>query len=83
MKICPAVPASCAAHALAGVAKLSIKTSLPATPARASAAAVPSRASTSSSSSPSGGVEVENEWVSARSAVPSGRITRASRGRLM
>jgi hypothetical protein len=83
VKSCPAVPASCAVHALAGVAKLSISASFPAAPARARDSAVPSRPSTSSSSRPSGGVDVENEWVRARSAVPSGRITRASRGKLM
>ena len=79
-KIWPRVPASCAVHALPGVAKPSMRASLPVAPARASASPVPSPPSTSSASSPSGGVVVEKEWVRAGRDVPSGRTIRASRG---
>jgi len=80
VKIWPSVPASCAAHALAGVAKLSTRASLPRAPARVSVSRVPSPPSTSSASTPSGPVEMENECVSASSTVSSGRSTRASIG---
>ena len=80
VKSWPSVPASCAAHAFAGVAKLSTRASLPRAPARASVSTVPSPPSTSSASRPSGPVEVENECVSAPITVPSGRSTRDSSG---
>jgi hypothetical protein len=80
VKTWPRVPASCAAHAFAGVAKLSTRASFPRAATRANVSTVPSPPSTSSASRPSGPVEVENECVSAASTVPSGKSTRDSSG---
>jgi hypothetical protein len=80
-KIWPTVPASCAAHALPGVARLSRSAILPAAPARAKSAGLPSPTSTTSASSPS--VDGEKAWVSPSITAPSGRTTRPSSGKLM
>ena len=80
-KIWPTVPASCASHALPGVARLSNSAIFPVAPARAKSAGFPSPTSTTSASSPS--VDVENACVRPSIMPPSGSAIRPSSGRLI
>ncbi len=74
-KICPSVPARCAAQARPGAGSPLMSAIFPAAFARASP--------TSTSSPSSASTDVENECVSPSMAPPSGRWTRPSSGKLM